>query len=61
MGQTLYIANSGLTPVSGITGVMQLPWGEVHQALKILRTGTSPGITGLTDITVIPARGPKLQ
>lgn len=59
MSQTLYIANSGLTPVSGITAVMQLPWGEQHQSLQVLRTGSSPGVEALTDVTVSPATGPK--
>ncbi|MGN6446056.1 hypothetical protein [Amnibacterium sp.] len=61
MGQTLYIANSGLTPVSGIKAVMQLPWGERHKSLQLLRTGSSPGITGVTDIKVVPAKGPRKQ
>ena len=59
MGQTLYIANSGLTPVSGIRAVMQLPWGEEHQSLRILRTGSSPGITGVTDVKVTPAKAAR--
>jgi hypothetical protein len=58
MGQTLYIANSGLTPVTGIKAVMQLPWGEEHKSLSLLRTGSSPGITGVSDVKVVPAKGP---
>jgi hypothetical protein len=57
--QTLYIANSGTTAVSEIQGVMQLPYGEVHHELVLLRTGTSPGITALTHVTVTPAIEPR--
>jgi hypothetical protein len=53
--QTLYIANSGLTPVSGIHGVMELPFGEVHHDLALLASGSSPGVTGVSAITVKPA------
>lgn len=59
MAQTLYIANSGLSPVTGIRGVMQLPWGEVHRSLQLLHSGTSPGITALSDVRVTPATGPR--
>ena len=59
IAQTLYIANSGMTPVSGIRAVMQLPYGETHRALELLRSGTSPGITSLSDIHVTPATGPR--
>jgi hypothetical protein len=61
MGQTLYIANSGLTPVSGIKAVMQLPWGEKHETLKLLRTGSSPTVTGLSDVRVTPAKAPRAR
>lgn len=61
IAQTLYIANSGLTPVSGIRAVMQLPYGETHHALQLLRSGTSPGITSLSDIHVTPATGPRAK
>jgi hypothetical protein len=53
--QTLYIANSGLTPVSGIQGVMELPFGETHHELQLLASGSSPGVTGVSAITVTPA------
>ncbi|HEY8317775.1 MAG TPA: SdrD B-like domain-containing protein [Amnibacterium sp.] len=59
VAQTLYIANSGLTSVSGIKGVMQLPWGEEHKTLRILRSGSSPQVTGLSDVKVTPAKGPR--
>jgi len=46
--QTLYIANQGTDPVTDVQGVVQIPYGEEHQALTILRSGTSPGIERLT-------------
>jgi hypothetical protein len=59
INQTLYIANSGTSPVVGIQGVLQLPYGEVHRELVLLRTGTSPGITGLANVKVSPAIEPR--
>lgn len=56
--QTMYIANGGLTPVGGIQGVMELPYGEVHHTLQLLRSDTSPGITGITIDSVVPATVP---
>jgi hypothetical protein len=53
--QTLYIANSGLTPVSGIHGVMELPYGEVHHELALLSSGSSPGVTGVSSVSVTPS------
>lgn len=59
IAQTLYIANPGLTPVSGIRGVMQLPYGETHHDLLLLHSGSSPGITALSDVVVTPAQHPR--
>ncbi len=58
IAQTMYIANSGLSPVSQVRGVMQLPYGEVHNELVLLKSGTSPGVTGLSDVRVVPATAP---
>lgn len=55
IAQTLYIVNSGLTSVSGIRGVMQVPYEEVHRKLSLLSSGTSPGILSLSDVNVAPA------
>lgn len=55
IAQTLYIGNSGLTPVSGVKGVMQLPFEETHRELTLLSSGTSPEVTSLSDVKVVPA------
>jgi hypothetical protein len=57
--QSLYIANSGTEPVSGIQAVIQLPYGEVHNALTLLRSGTSPGVTAISHVVVLPVTGPR--
>ena len=52
--QTLYIGNSGMSPVSGIRGVLQLPYGETHRDLILLSSGSSPRLY-LSNISVTPA------
>lgn len=58
IAQTLYIGNSGMSPVTGVHAVMQLPYGEVHRELALLKSGTSPGVKSISKITVVPAKAP---
>lgn len=55
IAQTLYIGNSGLTAASGVKAVMQLPFGETHRQLTLLSSGSSPEVTSLSDVKVVPA------
>ena len=55
ISQSMYIANSGMSPVSGVHAVMQLPYGEVHHDLRLLKSGSSPGVTSISNISITPA------
>jgi hypothetical protein len=53
--QTMYIGNGGLTSVSGVKGVIELPYGEVHRSLQLLASDTSASVTGVHVDSVSPA------
>jgi hypothetical protein len=59
LDQTVYIANTGTRSATGVRAVMQLPYGETHRALTLLKSGSSPGITGISAVTVTPPTGPR--